>query len=92
MPARIKLDAYDHQRYGSVAGTVTYLSPDSGQAEGQPTAVYVVRIALEGDEVGRGEFRGQVKLGMAGQVEIVTASESLLSLLLRRVRQSISLG
>ena len=30
MPARIKLDAYDYQRYGTVAGTVVFISPDSG--------------------------------------------------------------
>jgi HlyD family type I secretion membrane fusion protein len=91
MPARIKLDAYDHQRYGWVPGTVCYLSPDSGQAEGQPKAVYVVRIAVEADEVGRGDFRGKVKLGMAGQADIVTGRESLLSLLAKRIRRTISL-
>jgi multidrug resistance efflux pump len=92
LPARVKLDAYDYQRYGSVAGTVCYLSPDSGPAEGQHKAAYLVRIALEGDEVGRGELQGRVKLGMSGQAEIVTGRESVLSLLLRRIRQTISLG
>jgi multidrug resistance efflux pump len=92
MPARVKLDAYDHQRYGTVPGTVCFLSPDSGLAEGQPKATYLVRIALEGDEVGRGEFHGRVKLGMSGQADIVTGQESVLSLLLKRIRQTISLG
>jgi HlyD family secretion protein len=91
MPARIKLDAYDYQRYGSVRGTVCYLSPDSGLAEGQQKATYLVRIAVEGDEVGRGEYRGKVKLGMSGQAEIVTGREGLLSLLVKRIRRSISL-
>ena len=40
MPARIKLDAYDYQRYGTVDGTVVFLSPDSGVPEGQRTAIY----------------------------------------------------
>jgi hemolysin D len=92
MPARIKLDAYDYQRYGTVPGTVCYLSPDSGLAEGQQKATYLVRIALESDEVGRGEFHGRVKLGMSGQADIVTGQESVLSLLLKRIRQTISLG
>jgi multidrug resistance efflux pump len=92
MPARIKLDAYDYQRYGTVAGTVCYLSPDSGLAEGQPKATYLVRIALESDEVGRGESHGRIKLGMSGQVDMITGQESLLSLLLKRIRQTISLG
>ena len=30
LPARIKLDAYDYQRYGTLDGTVDFISPDSG--------------------------------------------------------------
>jgi multidrug resistance efflux pump len=90
MPVRVKLDAYDYQRYGTLAGTLCFLSPDSGTGEGKQ-AGYTVRVALDGDEVGRGEFRGQVKLGMAGRADVVTGQESLLSLLVRRLRQTISL-
>jgi multidrug efflux pump subunit AcrA (membrane-fusion protein) len=92
MPARIKLDAYDYQRYGTLPGEVVFLSPDSEVVEGQRPAVYLVKIAVAGDEVGRGDLRGQVKLGMAGQAEIVTGQESVLSLLIKRIRQSVSLG
>jgi multidrug efflux pump subunit AcrA (membrane-fusion protein) len=92
MPARIKLDAYNYQQYGTVAGTVEFISADSGIPQGQPQATYRVRIRVESEEVGRGEFRGQVKLGMAGQVDIVTGQESLLRLLVKRIRQTISLG
>jgi multidrug resistance efflux pump len=92
MPARIKLDAYDYQRYGTVAGTVVFISPDSGVPTGPGMITYLVRIELAGDEVGRGELRQKVKLGMAGQAEIVTGHESLLALLVKRLRQTISLG
>jgi len=90
LPVRVKLDAFDHQRYGTVSGRVCFISPDSGTAEGRP-ASYTVRIELDGPEVGRGDFRGRVKLGMAGTAEIVTGRESVLSLLVKRVRQTISL-
>jgi hypothetical protein len=40
----------------------------------------------------KAEFRGRIKLGMSGQSEIISGRESLLSLLSRRVRRSISLG
>jgi multidrug efflux pump subunit AcrA (membrane-fusion protein) len=92
MPARIKLDAYDYQRYGTLEGTVSFVAPDSTVAEGSKTAVYLVKVAVAGDAVGRGDLRGAVKLGMAGQVEIVTGQEGLLLLLVKRVRQTISLG
>ena len=90
MPARIKLDAYDYQRYGTLDGTVDFLSPDSGVAE--KATVYTVKIATPRGEVGRGARRGRVKLGMAGQAEIITGRESLLFILVKRIRRSISLG
>ena len=91
MPARIKLDAYDYQRYGTLDGTVCFIAPDSGQSAGPRTAEYVVRVDLKSDEVRRGRWRGRVKLGMAGRAEIVTGRESLLFLLRKHVRQSITL-
>jgi hypothetical protein len=91
MAARIKLDAYDYQRYGVVEGTVESISPDSVVADGQQTPVYTVRITTNGETIGRGEWSGQIKLGMAGQVEIVTGHEPLLHLLAKRIRHSLSL-
>jgi multidrug efflux pump subunit AcrA (membrane-fusion protein) len=91
MPVRLKLDAFDYQRYGTVTGTVCSISADSSVADGGHV-VYAVKIAVEGDELGRGEFRGRVKLGMGGQAEIVTGQETLLSLFVKKIRQSISLG
>jgi HlyD family secretion protein len=95
MPARIKLDAYDYQKYGSVAGRVVFVSPDSAFQAGATaprSPSYTVRIALAGDHVGRGAQSGQIKLGMTGVAEIITDRESILSLLVRSIRQSISLG
>jgi HlyD family secretion protein len=106
MPVQIKFDAYDYQKYGVLEGRVIYLSPDSrvgddanqeleaanSPAAGNSPAAFLVRIELCADEVKRGELRGPVKLGLGGTAEIVTGRESVLSILLRRIRQSISLG
>ena len=92
MPARIRLDAYDSQRYGVLTGRVSFIAPDSTAGQGQQAARYVIRIDLDSAEVGHGELRGRVKLGMSGQVEVVTERRSLLTLLLKKIRQSISLG
>ena len=95
MPVRVRLDAYDFQRYGTVAGTVVHVSPDSQRLNKDGpdgSLIYVVKVALEGDSVGRGDFHGRIKIGMAGQAEIVTGRESLLALLVKKVRQSISLN
>jgi hemolysin D len=92
MSARIKLDAYDYQRYGTLSGSVSFVSPDSGVSEGQAKDSYLVRVAVGRTELGRGGYRGQVKLGMTGKAEIIIGRDSLLSLLLRRIRRTISLG
>jgi multidrug efflux pump subunit AcrA (membrane-fusion protein) len=95
MPVRTKLDAFDFQKYGSVAGRVVFIAPDSefqADATAQGTPTYTVKIQLEDEYVGRGAHRGRIKLGMTGLAEIVTDQESLLSLLVRSIRQSISLG
>jgi multidrug resistance efflux pump len=92
MPVRVRLDAYDYQRYGTITGTVYQISPDSQRLEGQPAAIFVVKATLDTDQVGHGEYRGQAKFGMMGQAEIVTGQESILSLLVKKVRQTISLG
>jgi multidrug resistance efflux pump len=96
MPVRVKLDPFDYQRYGTLEGTVCFISPDSKTVEQKGTveqrgAFYTVKIELHGEQVGRDELRGRVTLGMTGRAEIVTESRSLLALLVKKVRQTISL-
>jgi multidrug resistance efflux pump len=92
MPARIRLDAFDYQRYGTLSGTVCFLSPDSGVGDQGGKVAYLVKIEVAGDEVGQGDLRGRVKLGMAGQAEMVAEQESLFLILVKKIRQTISLG
>lgn len=95
MPARIRLDAYDYQVYGTLDGTVTYIAPDTVVTplpDGGTVASYIVRVALAKDHLENGEHQGQVKLGMTGQAEIITDKESIFSLLVRGIRRAISLG
>jgi multidrug efflux pump subunit AcrA (membrane-fusion protein) len=89
-PARIKLASFDYERYGTQSGTICFVSPDSKVSE-PGTATYTVRIELDRDEIGRGDFHGQVKLGMTGQAEIVTRRASVLSLFAKKVRGRIRL-
>ena len=95
MPVRVKLDAYDYQKYGTVAGRVVFVSADSAVEREAPvdrSPTYTVKISLDGDQVGRGGSVGHIKLGMTGVAEIITDRESILSLLVRSIRQSISLA
>lgn len=94
LPANIKLDAYHYQTYGTARGEVTFVAPDSrlqGPSDRQ-VASYQVRIAITDKALEHDSLRGEVKLGMAGSVEIVTEKRRLLTTLFRRLRRSISLG
>ena len=88
--ARIKLTSFDYERYGTLSGAVCFVSPDSKVSE-PGTAVYTVRIELDRDEIGQGEFHGRIKLGMTGQAEIVTRRASVLSLFAKKIRGRIRL-
>lgn len=95
MPVRVKLDAYDYQKYGSATGRVVFIAPDSefeADAAAQRPPIYTVKVALDNDFVRCGANRGRIKLGMTGVAEIITDRESVFSLLVRSLRQSISLG
>jgi HlyD family secretion protein len=92
LPVRIRLDAFDYQKYGVATGTVCYIAPDSALTREHAAPVYLVKVMVEENEIGRGDYHGAIKLGMAGQAEIITEQERLLMVLLRTIRQSISLS
>jgi HlyD family secretion protein len=96
MPAKIKFDAFDFQRYGTLAGTVHFIAPDSrvtsnGRRNSSPVT-YVIHITLHNDRLSRGDLHGDVKLGLGGTAEIVTERQNLLTILVKRLRGTISLG
>lgn len=90
MTARIKLDAYDYQKYGTVTGKILSISPDSQMKDQQ--VFYVVKILIEGREVGRDKLRGPIKLGMTGQVEIILGEETMLSVLVKKIQRAVSVS
>jgi multidrug resistance efflux pump len=96
MPAKIKFDTFDFQKYGTLTGTLHFIAPDSqvmSDRDRQSGPVtYLVRIELHGDRVGRGDFHGDIKLGLGGTAEIVTDRESLLTIFVKKLRGTISLG
>ena len=94
-PVRVKIDAYHYQQYGTLPGRVVFISTDSGvveTGEASQAVIYVVRIALDGQTLRSGKLQGPLKLGMTGRAEIVTEQASLLSLLFRKIRRTISVG
>lgn len=91
MPSRIKLDAFDYQKYGTVQGKVEQVSPDSEMVKEAGTGFYRVHISIPNDQIGRGKAIGKIKLGMTGLAEIITDEDSILALTFRKIQKQFSI-
>ncbi len=101
LPVRIRFDAYNYQQYGTLPGTVSFISPDSKPIESggqsnrgsanEKTASFTIRVQLESEEIVYQASRVPVKRGLTGIAEIITENESLLNVLLKHIRRTISL-
>ncbi|HUJ60442.1 MAG TPA: HlyD family efflux transporter periplasmic adaptor subunit [Kofleriaceae bacterium] len=93
MRVRLRLDAFDWQRYGTLGGTITQIGNDAEPLSvgGAQVPIYVVRVELDRDVIGRGELRGQLKLGMTGVVDVVTERRQLLPLLVGHLHQALAI-
>jgi membrane fusion protein (multidrug efflux system) len=80
-PARIKLSAWDHQKYGTIPAEVSFVAPE---AEGDG---FLVSLTLS-DHCLRGQDQEQVvKIGMTGTAEIIVDEDRLLILAVRWLRE-----
>jgi adhesin transport system membrane fusion protein len=77
---RCSFDSYPSSTYGTAAGRVVRIAPDSRTDDGE--VVYHAWVSLDESELqGSGERVGEIKIGMIVEVEIVTGQRSVLSML-----------
>jgi hemolysin D len=91
MSARIKFDAFDYQKYGTLLGKVVEISPDSQLMEREAGAFYRIKITLPQDELQRGTAKGKIKLGMTGVTEIITDEDTIFAIVLRKLRNKVAI-
>ena len=72
MEAEVKLEAYPYNKYGTVKGTVKYISPSSFANE-QLGSVYIVKLELDD-----GNENIHIISGLSGVVEIKTGKRTLI--------------
>ena len=89
MPARVKLDAFDYRKYGTLDGRVEFISPDSRML---PNGVlgYTVRVSLDRQDLLQEAGPTRLRIGMTGLVEVVTDEERLFTLLFRKIQRKVS--
>lgn len=93
LPTAVKLDTYDYTVYGTVQGTVAYVSPDSLKEDTRQgeTTHYRVLVDLPGDNVTTHKGRELTVLpGMTGTVEITTGHRTVADYLLKPLRRGMS--
>lgn len=94
LPAKVKLDAYDYAIFGSMNGTVTYVSADTLQEDTKtgPVTYYRVKVAIsEKDFKGSQRIEDiEVRPGMTATVDIQSGKRSVLSYLLKPVTKTFT--
>ena len=81
LPVKLKLDPFPHQDYGTVQGTIIYVSPDA-QSDEQSGSYYKVVIAPEQTSIVARGRSIPLRPGVALTADIVTERKSILSLIL----------
>lgn len=79
MEAEIKLEAYPYNKYGTVKGTVKYISPSSFTNE-QLGSVYIVKLELDEDNENI-----RIISGLSGAVEIKTDKRTVMDYFLEPI-------
>lgn len=93
IPAIIKVDAYDYTIYGTLSGTLTYLSPDTLNEDIKPNELpyYRAQIKSTGRRFsGRPDEKLEIQPGMTTTVELITGSNTVLKFLLKPVIKTVS--
>lgn len=92
--AKVKLDAYDYAIFGTMSGTVTYVSADTLQEDTKagPMTYYRVKIAIHEKDYKKSERVNDIEVrpGMTATVDIQTGKRSVLSYLLKPVTKTFT--
>lgn len=93
LPATVKLDAYDYTVYGTLQGTVTYISADTLSDETRNSnepPYYRVRVQTKTSEMHPGPQRIEIQPGMTAAVEIKTGTNTVWRYLTKPITKTIS--
>jgi len=93
LPVNIKIDAYDYTIYGSLNGTLSYLSPDTLNEDLKPNELPSYRAQVK--TIGR-RFSARpnehidIQPGMTATAEIITGNNTVLKYLTKPIIKTVS--
>jgi len=92
LPAKVKLDAYDYSIFGTMKGTVTYVSADTltEETKAGPSTYYRVKVNIgENDFLGKKSQDLEVRPGMTATIDIKTGDRTVLSYILKPITKTL---
>lgn len=88
IPATVKIDAYDYTIYGTLSGTLVYLSPDTIEEDlkRNEDPYYRVQVKTNGRNLSNAKSSQiDIQPGMTATVELVTGSNTVLKYLIKPI-------
>lgn len=95
LPATIKIDAYDYTLFGSLAGTVSYISADTLSEDTKAGEVVYYKVQVRITDAAWAGVKAKnmdIKPGLTGTLEIKSGERSVLSVLTKPISKSLSDG
>lgn len=92
MPASVKLDAYDYSIFGTMNGTVTYVSADTLTEESSQGQVvyYRLKVRINDSDYKEKGKRIEVRPGMTANVDIRSGERNVLMYILKPLTKTLS--
>lgn len=91
LPVAVKLDAYDYSIYGSLQGSVSYISPDTLNEETPEGVIPYYRVHIKITDRQPRNRRGNIDIqpGMTATVEIRTGSQTVWHYLTKPITKTL---
>lgn len=92
MPASVKLDAYDYSIFGTMSGTVTYVSADTLTEDSKQGSVvyYRLKVRINDSDYKEKGNRIEVRPGMTANVDIRSGERNVLMYILKPLTKTFS--
>ena len=86
-PAKLKFAAFPYQRYGTIDGTLEYISPATKPSAQTKMPVYEGRVALQRDHYTVADTKVPLRYGMTASAEVVVRERRLIDMALDPFRE-----
>ncbi|MCG8082993.1 MAG: HlyD family secretion protein, partial [Candidatus Thiodiazotropha taylori] len=86
LPVKLKFNAFPYRNYGSVAGTLEYISPTATQVKANEIPAYLGRVKLSRETINTPQGEIALTYGMGALAEMVVRERRFIDLALDPLR------